>query len=205
MSRFVLNSMLVLLILPSRVRDQAELHVVADVEWESFRDRTQKLLKGLESLKGPLHEATLRELGGLLEKEPASPQAAAEAVQKLLDPYCLVGISINPESRVKAARGSAGFELAKNRETVVLIKVHNDAGVTHALSIGGEQITAADKPEKDRWLKAVIASEEPFPRKLSGQRVDYVVLKLTALEAGKREATLKFDVCPGTQALGFLA
>jgi hypothetical protein len=163
------------------------------------------LVKGLEALQTPLPEATLRELKGLLEKEPAEPLAAAEAVQKLLDSYCLVGISINPESRVKAARGPAGAELAKNREAVLLIKVHNEAGVTQALRIDGDQITAAAKPEDGRWLRAIIVHDEPFARKLSGQRVDYVVLKLTAFEAGKREATLKFDVGQGTQDLGFRA
>jgi hypothetical protein len=203
MSRCVLNCMLVLHIFPSMVGAQAPLPVVADVEWKSFLDRTRKLLKGLESLQAPLPEATLRELRGLLEKEPASPQAAAEAVQKLLDPYCLVGITINPESRVKAARGPAGVELPKCRETILLIKVQNDAGVTHALNISGDQITAGDKPEDGRWLKAVIVNDELFPRKLSGQRIDYLVLKLTALEGGKREATLRFDVGQGTQDLGF--
>ena len=203
MNRFMLGCTLVLVIGPSSLRGQAPLPIAADVEWESFRDRTRKLVKGLESLQAPLPEATLRELKGLLDKEPPTPQAAAEAVQKLIDPYCLIGVSINPESRVKAARGPASVELPKGREMILLIKIQNDAGVTHALNLSGDQITAADKPEEGRWLKAVIVNDEPFPRKLSGQRVDYLVLKLTALEAGKREATLKFDVGQGTQDLGF--
>jgi hypothetical protein len=201
----MLGCTLVLLLIPNAAPAQAPLPVVGDVEWESFRDRTRKFVKGLESLQSPLPEATLRELKGLLEKEPATPQAAAETVQRLLDPYCLVGISINPESRVKAARGPASFDLPKGREVVLLIKVQNEAGVTHALNISGDQLTAADKPDEGRWLRAVIVNDDPFPRKLSGQRVDYVVLKLTAFESGKREATLKFDVGQGTQDLGFRA
>jgi hypothetical protein len=203
MCRFILGCTLVVIIAPNALRAQAPLPIVADVEWESFRDRTRKLVKGLESLQAPLPEAMLRELKALLDKEAATPQAAAEAVQKLLDPYCLVGVSINPESRVKAARGPAGVELPKCRETILLIKVHNEAGVTQTLNIAGDQLTAADKPDDGRWLKAVIVDGEPFARKLSGQRVDYLVLKLTALEAGKREATIKFDVGQGTQDLGF--
>jgi hypothetical protein len=205
MSRCLLGCMIFLFVLPEVVRAQTPLPVVADVEWESFRDRTRKLVKGLETIPAALPEATRRELKELLEKEPAAPKTAAEAVQKLLDPYCLVGISINPESRVKAARGPAAADLAKNRETVLLIKVHSEAGVTQSLRVDGEQITASDKPEDGRWLRAVIVNDEPFARKLSGQRVDYVVLKLTAFEAGKREATLKFDVGQGTQDLGFRA
>jgi hypothetical protein len=203
MNRFLLACAFVLAV-AAAPRAQTPLPVVEDVEWKAFRERTQKLLKALEALKSPLPAETVRSVKGLLEKEEATPQAA-EAVQKLLDPYCLVGISINPESRVKAARGPADTELPQNRELVFLIKVQNDAGVTPPLSVSGPQITTADKPEEGRWLKAVIANDDSLPRKLGGQRVEYVVMKLTALEAGKREATLKFDVGQGTQDLGFRA
>jgi hypothetical protein len=194
MKRFFLGCAVVLAVAGAS-RAQAPLPIAEDVEWKAFRERAQKLLKA------PLPEATLRQLKALLEKEEATPQAA-EAVQKLLDAYCLVGIGINPESRVKAVRGPAEVELAKGRDTVLLIKVSNEAGVTKSLSISGPQIATADKAEEGRWLRATIAEDD---RKLSGQRVDYVVLKLTALEAGKREATLKFDVGQGTQDLGFRA
>ena len=40
---------------------------------------------------------------------------------------------------------------------------------------------------------------------LSGARLEYVPLRLTPHESGKREATLKFDVGQGTQDLGFRA
>jgi hypothetical protein len=200
MSRFLLGCTLVLLAVPTALRAQTPLPIVEDVEWKAFRERTQKLLRALESA---VPAEKLAAIKAMLEKEEATPQAA-EAVQKLLDPYCLVGLSINPESRVKAVRGAAATELVQNRETVLLIKVQNEAGVTQLPGVSGPQITS-DKAEDGRWLKAVIAADEPLPRKLSGQRVDYVVLKLTALEAGKREATLKFDVGQGTQDLGFRA
>ena len=201
MTRFMLS--FILLAVPTALRAQSPLPIVEDVEWKTFRERTDKVLTALETLKAPLPADTLRAAKALLEKEEATPQAA-EAVQKLLDPYCLIGLSINPESRVKAVRGPAATELLQNRETVLLIKVQNEAGVTQLPGVSGPQITS-DKAGDGRWLKAVIAADEPLPRKLSGQRVDYVVLKLTALEAGKREATLKFDVGQGTQDLGFRA
>jgi hypothetical protein len=202
MKRFVFACTLFLLLTPNALRSQAPLPVVEGVEWASFRDRTRTLLKGLESLKSPLPVETVQRLNLLLDKEDATPETA-EAVQKLLDPFCMVGVSINPESRVKAARGPAGAELPLNRETIVLIKINNEAGVTQALNLAGTQLTTADKPEDGKWLRAVIANDDPFPSKLSGKRVDYVVLKLTPFEAGKREATLKFDVGQGTQDLGF--
>ncbi len=171
---------------------QAPLPVVEDVEWPAFRDHTRQQLKGLEPA---LPAETVQKLKELLDQETATP----DAVQKLLDPYCLVGISINPESRVKAVRGPADAELIAKREAVVLIKVQNEAGVSPALNVSGPQITAGDKAEDDRWLRAVGGG------KLGGQRVEYLVLKLTAFETGKREATLKFDAGQGTQDLGFRA
>ena len=45
----------------------------------------------------------------------------------------------------------------------------------------------------------------PLGKTLSGRRLEYLVLELQAGEAGKREATLKFDAGQGTQDLGFRA
>ena len=60
-------------------------------------------------------------------------------------------------------------------------------------------------PAPGRWLEATLITPAPLPKTLSGERVEYVVLRLTAREAGKREATLKFDAGQGTQDLGFRA
>jgi hypothetical protein len=203
MRRYLLTSVLFLIALQNPLSAQTALPIAADVDWPTFRDKTRKLVEGLEALKAPLPAESLGKLKELLENEPAKPQAAAEAVQKLLDAHCLIGVSINPESRVKAARGPAAVELRLKHESIFLVKVVNEAGVTQKLSVSGSQLTTAEKATEDRWLNAILVEDSPFSRKLSGQRVDYLVLRLTPLEAGKREATLKFDVGQGTQDLGF--
>jgi hypothetical protein len=129
----------------------------------------------------------------------------AEKVQEILDPYCLVGVSINPESRVKAARGPWEAALVRGQETFVLAKVQNDAGVTQGLKVAGEQLRTAKETGKGRWLEATVYSAKAVENKLTGQKLDYVILRLKAHESGKREATLKFDVGQGTQDLGFRA
>jgi hypothetical protein len=126
-------------------------------------------------------------------------------VQKLLDPYCLIGITINAESRVKVERGPALARLVLNHETLVLIKIHNQAGVTHALKVTGPQLISQEKRGQGRWLEAVVQRDPPLRKTLSGHRVEYAVLRLTARQAGKREATLRCDVGQGTQDLGFRA
>ena len=54
-------------------------------------------------------------------------------------------------------------------------------------------------------LRVLRVGNVPLSGKLSGGKLDYVVLRLTPREAGKREATLQFDVGQGTQDLGFRA
>ncbi len=87
----------------------------------------------------------------------------------------------------------------------MLVKVDNQAGVTHALKVTGPQLRASEQDETDHWLEAAIVARAPLGRTLSGHRLDYVVLRLKAHQAGKREATLRFDVGQGTQDLGFRA
>jgi hypothetical protein len=114
-------------------------------------------------------------------------------------------VSINPESRVKAARGPAPAELVRGRASVFLVKVHNEGGVTHPLAVGGPGLRAAGKAEPEGWLDAALIPAGDGPARLHGGRVEYVLLRLTACEAGKREATFRFDVGQGTQDLGFRA
>jgi hypothetical protein len=177
---------------------------IEDVAFEPLRDHCQRLQKALEGLKAPLPAETVKALKAALENGAKDPEAAVEKVQTLLDAHCLVRVHINPESRVKAARGEAPAELRRDQETVVLVKVFNEAGVTHGLSVSGPQVRTA-KQTDGRWLEVIVHTAAPLRKKLSGARVEYVVLRLTARETGKREATLTFDVGQGTQDLGFRA
>jgi hypothetical protein len=181
------------------------LKLVDDVDWPSFRAHCQGLIKGLDALKAPLPAATVKSLSALLVKSPAYPEASAAAVQRLLDAHCLVGVHINPESRVKAARGARKAELVHKQTTYLLVKVHNEGGVTHPLAVTSEQAVAAGKKGAGRWVALEIVNARPFDKQLSGKRVEYRVMKLTPAQAGKREATLAFDAGQGTQDLGFRA
>jgi hypothetical protein len=205
MRRFTPAVLLLLALPAASARAQAGLPVVGEVPWEPLRAQCERLLKGLDALQAPLPDETVRALRSLLAKEPADADAAARAVQKLLDPHCLLAVSINPESRVKALRGPAAADLHKDRETVVLVKVHNDAGVTAPLRVSGPGLISDGKADGQSWLRAVVATEPPNALKLSGQRLEYRALRLTPRAAGKREATFRFDVGQGTQDLGFRA
>jgi hypothetical protein len=170
-----------------------------------LRRQCEDLLAALDRLKAPLPPETERGLRAVLNAEGGSDEEFAAAVQKLLDPLCLVAVSINPESRVKAMRGPAPAELRQGPAKVMLVKVVNEAGGTPAVKVSGPQVRPAGQDGAGQWLEAEVVAEPPLGKTLTGHRLEYLPLRLTAHEAGKREATLKFDVGQGTQDLGFRA
>ncbi len=144
-----------------------------------------------------------REIAGLAAA--ADREESLKSIQRSLDALCLVGITINPESRVKVARGPADAVLGKDRDVFFLIKVHNEGGVTSALSVSGPQIVSRNEPAEGRWLEAAVLPAVVHGENLTGQRLEYFILRLRAREKGKRESTLRFDVGQGTEDLGFRA
>jgi len=204
MPRTLLLAFNLVIFLARNAEAQTALPVVEDVEWMTFRDHCRQLIQSLKKAGSPLPTRTLRALTPLLDRRADGPEAAS-AVQKLLDGHCLLGVSINPESRVKAARGPASVVLHQDRPTLALIKVHNEGGVTHALHVQGPELIGAGERGSDCWLEARLETSAPFAAELSGRRVEYRVLRLTPRQFGKREATFQFDVGQGTQDLGFRA
>ncbi len=204
MPRSILSALCLLLL--AGTAGAEPLPVVDEVEWGPFRTQCRTLLEALRQLEAPLPADTLESLESLLRrKKPDDPRQPARAVQKLLDAHCLVGVSINPESRVKAARGPRRAELVRERASYVLVKVHNDAGVTHGLAATSPERIEPGKKSPNRWLELAVVNDKPFTKRLTGKKVEYRLLKLTARQTGKREATLAFDVGQGSQDLGFRA
>jgi hypothetical protein len=183
-----------LLLISGTTSAQSALPIVEVAETKPLRAHAARLLRAHESspVLPPDRAATLRMLLS------GNDGDFAERLQKALDPHCLVAVHINPESRVKAARGPASATLILGRDAVVLIKVHNEAGVTDALRVDGPQ---QRRGQRGGWLEAAPVTPAP----LGGDRLEYVLLRLKPFEAGKREATLRFDVGQGTQDLGFRA
>jgi hypothetical protein len=152
----------------------------------------EQLIQLLEKTKG--QDELVGRLREVLRKERAAD--FPEKLHKVLGPHCLIRVTINPESRVKAARGDAAAGLRREGETVFLIRVQNEAGVTHPLKVAVGEGTGG-------WLKA--QTQAVSARGLSGAGEEYMILRLRAREPGKREATLTFDVGQGSQDLGFRA
>jgi hypothetical protein len=125
----------------------------------------------------------------------ALPSPDSARFRQALESRCLLVVSINAESRVKAERGTAAAELRLNAPTVVVVKVINEGGVTAPLAVAGPGIGPAG------WVDARFSGRT----RLTGGPIDYLLLELKPREGGRREATFRFDVGQGTQDLGFRA
>jgi hypothetical protein len=83
---------------------------------------------------------------------------AVEGIQRVLDPHCLVGIQINPESRVKVTGGPAKPELVEHGWRQFLVKVQNEAGITAELRAEARTPapSSAARASASRWGRGVI-------------------------------------------------
>ena len=94
----------------------------------------------------PLTHDDKTQLEGALDSTGGEP--AIRTIQGVLDKYCLIGIEINAESRVKSSQGPARPRLLQNGWSVFLVKVHNEAGVTAKL--------VAESPNARSFVQAIV-------------------------------------------------
>ena len=183
----------------------AALPVVTVTELQPFRAQVRRVVDGLTVVGAPLSAAERATIDSALGE--SDPTLASAKVQAVLDARTLVGVSINPEMRVKVQSGDAKPVLSEAGWTAFLVKVHNESGTTGSLRVKspqGERLhqSPADSVE-DRWLATELFSGAPMKSELGGLPLEYRILQLYSRDSGKREAKLAFDVGQGTQDLGF--
>ena len=142
--------------------------------------------------------------------------AAARAALRLLQPRVLVTVSVSPEARVGAARTLARAPLVQGGWRLYLARIDNPAAVPGRLGVRSPQAlhvngvvasgtmgveatvptTRGDMAE--RWLALDVLDEAPLDAALEPVPVDFKILRLYARDAGRRSASLAFDVGPGT-------
>jgi hypothetical protein len=189
---------------------------VENVEAQPLQAATERLIEALEYVGAPLPAADRDALRVAIKETDA--RKASFAIQRVLDPHVLVGVTINAESRVSVVLGPAKKELVQQGWRTFLVKVNNMAGINPELKLESPnvaplykrstsspnpkpEITPADVPH--RWLDAVIYTGQPLNKTLSGLALEYRILQLYSRDVGKREAKLGFNVGQGTQDLGF--
>ncbi|MBX9626217.1 MAG: CehA/McbA family metallohydrolase, partial [Gemmataceae bacterium] len=184
--------------------------VVGDVEGQPLAANAARVVKALDFLGRPLPEGVAKPLAAAIDaKDP-------KAIQKALDPLALFVVNINPEARVKVARGPAPAVLQQAGYVPAVVKVVNESTVTKRLRIVSPQAgdvysgpgrdardPKADPKVVERFLDLEMANAPPLSADLSGLKVEYALALLYSTEAGKREATIGFDIGQGNQDLGF--
>jgi hypothetical protein len=187
-----------------------DVPVVADVEGQPLAANAERLARALDFLGAPLPKAVSDDLTAAIRAQGSG------RIQQILDTHVLLQVSINPEARVKVARGAAPAVIQQAGFTPVLVKVVNDSPVRAALGVTSPQsgpiYGGAGRFDKDpkadplmvkRFLHLEMFTDRPMTKTLSGLKVEYAILLVYSAEAGKREATIRFDVGQGTQDIGF--
>jgi hypothetical protein len=196
-----------------------EIPPVVSVEGQPLAANVRRIVQALDLLGRGLPEDAKTQI------ETAASDRDAAKLQTLLDQHVLLVVAINPESRVKVLRGPAQAELQQAGYVPVLVKVINEATITKRLKITSpqagpvyagiaelslkrqQQIELGENPNtagsKDRFLAVEIMNTPPLTDKLSGLGMEYAIALIYSHEAGKREATIGFDVEQGNQDLGF--
>ena len=145
----------------------ADLTIVSSVPVQAFSAQAKRVSQALEFVGSPL----TKEQAATLDKA-FDDKDAPVAIQKVLDPLCLIEVNINPESRVKVARGPAAAQLVENGWRQFLIKVVNEAGVTAALRASSPNaLSLHGSPSAtviNRWLGLATFDKQPLLPTLSG-------------------------------------
>jgi hypothetical protein len=194
-----------LLSLALSVQEVDRLPLVTGADLQPLRLHCSRLKEALDFLGQPLTPEESARLDAALREN--DPDKAARAIQEAMDPLCLVGVHINPESRVKVEPGPAGRRLVEQGWSQFLVKVHNEAGVTAPLKATSPQalsmFNAPKEQMEDRWMELKMFDERPLQRTLSGVRLEYRIVQIYSRDVGKRAAVVSFDVGQGSQDLGF--
>lgn len=174
--------------------------------------------EALATVGSALPEEARARLAGL--KQKAHSQEMVREIQAILDPFCIAGVTINPEARVMVSEGPAKPVLTQEGWTNFLVKIHNQGKVTSRLEVSSpnagpilhistfsprvlpkNELSRGDLD--NRFLELALFRDRPMKSQLSGQVLEYAILQVYTRQHGKREARLGFDVGHGTEDLGF--
>src|SRR5262245_14138151 len=103
------------------------------VEGQPLAANVKRLLQALDYLGVPLPAEQSQAL------KAACADHDAAKIQRLLDSHVLLMVHVNPEVRVKVARGTAKATLQQAGYTPVLVKVVNDSTATKPLRVSSPQ------------------------------------------------------------------
>ncbi len=176
-----------------------------------------RVAEALEAIGNPFPHQVHQQLVSLKEYEYT--EQTTKEIQRLLDPYCLFGVEINPEARVKVVEGLAEPELIQGGWKSYLVKIHNQASVTSPLEVVSPNsmpvlFRSSFQPRaieenlltrgqlEDRFLELLMYTQRPMKSKLSGLGLEYAIVQLYTKSKSQKEARIGFHIGEGTQDIG---
>lgn len=182
----------------------------AAVDLQPLSAQAERIEQTLQAVGQPLSPAEVAQLHGA---------RTVAALERVLDRHVLFDVTINPEQRVSVVTGAAPPRLVQDGWTVFLVKVFNQAGTTAPLHVESPQSgrvfsgwwDASPRPPqtlsldeaRGRFIDVALYADAPFGEPLSGLDEEYRIVQIACSQAGKRDATFRFDVGAGTADLGF--
>jgi hypothetical protein len=198
-------------------QEAAHVHVSpAPVPLQPLAQQVRQLEDALNFLGQPLRPADRQRINEAIANNDET--AAVAQLQAVLDPYVLLSVDINPESRVKVEQGTAKPELVEAGTRLFLIKVANNGHVTAPLNVespnsGDVYIRSNGNPappiqltprdSADRWADISLYQQPPMRRRLTGLALEYAILEIYSRDAGQRSAKIAINAGQGTQDIGF--
>jgi hypothetical protein len=189
-----------------------------EVEAQPLAANLERLVEATAYLGAPFAPQNVDKL------REAARQGDSQAMQAIVDREVAFVVSINPESRVQVARGPAPARLQQAGFTPLVVKVVNQGAVTTPLRIHSNAAGAVyageyrgslerqqqlqlqsgrQQAETGRFLHLEMFASPPMTGRLRGLEVEYCLALVYSSAAGRREATISFDIDQGTQDLGF--
>lgn len=182
----------------------------AAVEAQPLAANVSRLREALEFLGRPLPQQTALALD--METE-------SQGMQRLLDRQVVLAVQLSPDAPPRVLRGQADAQLQQAGYVPVIIKVLNPSRLTTSLRIaspqsgpvyaGAAELSLTRQNQlalrndenragaRDRFLQVEMYTDQPMAAKLSGLPVEYVVALFYSSAAGRREATIRFQVVEG--------
>jgi hypothetical protein len=196
------------------------LPLVIDVEQQPLVSATRRLIEALEVVGAPLKVEDQKALETAFANTDANQ--SLRKIQEVLDLYCLIGVTINPESRVSVVEGPVKKVLLHHGWRTFLVKVQNQARITPELKPESPNSAplymrghgSRERPQtveklvppgegSQRFLDITMFDKQPLRKSLSGLGLEYRIILLYSRDSGEREVKIGFHVGQGTQDLGF--
>lgn len=182
----------------------ADLPPVNDVELQPLAAQVARLQDALDYLGASLGSAEKQALANAAKSKDRA--RAVVEIQKVLDPHCLLGLTVSPTMRLTVYRGPAPGDLVEQGWRNFLVKVENRAGTDTMLQVqspNAQRLHNADKADiPNRWLEVGMFGSHPLLPNLSGLPLEYRIIQIYSRDTGRRTGRFAFSTLVGGQDQG---